>query len=336
MSSKLLKVRNLTKVFRSGIYIGVSFKAVDDVSFSLDKGRVLIVVGESGCGKSTLAKMILGFLKPTSGEILYKGKNIVKLRGNEEKTFRKEVQPVFQDPFETFNPFHRITYYFLTTCFKFGLSKSKDESKKIIDDVLKKVGMSYDEIDGKYPHEFSGGQLQRLSIARALLATPTLLIADEPVTMVDASARIGILSLFMELNRKYDMSIIYITHDLATGYYLASQVGGDMIVMYRGDVVEMGCAEEVMLNPLHPYTTMLLNSIPEPNPEKRWEGRPEFPSIELKEYRFSGCKFSKRCPHAFSKCYEEKPELFEMMNGRFVRCWWVKSNLKINEEVVSR
>ena len=335
MPDRLLEVRNLTRVFKSGIYLGASFRAVDNVSFSLEKGKVLIVAGESGCGKSTLAKMILGFLKPTSGEILYKGKNILKMNREEEKAFRKEVQPVFQDPFETFNPFHKISYYFLKTCLKFGIARSKDEAFRIIDDVLKKVGMSLEEVNEKYPHEFSGGQLQRLSIARALITTPTLLVADEPVTMVDASARIGILTLFMELNRRYDMSIIYITHDLSTGYYLASQLNGEMIVMYRGDIVEKGPAEEVMLDPLHPYTKMLLESVPEPNPENRWEGRSEFPSLELKEYRAVGCKFAKRCPQAFSKCYEEKPEIRRVMKDRFVRCWQVKDEMKMNKEVAS-
>lgn len=335
MSNKLLEVRNLTKIFKTGIYLGVSFKAVDNISFSLEKGEVMIVVGESGCGKSTLAKMILGFLKPTNGDIFYRGKNIMKMSKKEERTFRKEVQPVFQDPFETFNPFRKISYYFLQTCFKFGITKSKNDAFRIIENVLKKVGMSLEEINEKYPHEFSGGQLQRLSIARALITTPALLVADEPVTMVDASARIGILSLLMELNKGYNMSIIYITHDLSTGYYLVSQLGGEIIVIYRGDIVEKGPAEEVMLNPFHPYTKMLLESVPEPNPESRWESISEFSPLELKEYRSVGCKFAKRCPQAFSKCYESKPDLVLVTQNRSVRCWQIKSKIQINEEVIS-
>lgn len=318
-SEALLQAIHVEKEYRSGIYFGTSFKAVDQINFALHPGQFLIVAGESGCGKSTLAKMIMGYTPPTKGQIIYRGIPVGKSNRMERKRLTREIQPVFQDPFQTFNPFHKVLYAFWVTCKRFEIGDTRLERRKKIQQVIEKVGLNPSEVEGKYPHEFSGGQLQRLSIARGLLTNPSLLVADEPVSMVDASARVGILSLFIDLVNNQGMSILYITHDLATAYYAGVQTQGNMLVMFRGEMIEMGKAEEVLSNPSHPYTVLLLESLPEADPEKRWKSEIKFPSLELKEYQVQGCKFAKRCPQCGPNCLDLKPVL-ELMEERYVRC----------------
>ncbi len=321
-NASLLELHNVTRVFRTGVYFGKAFKAVDNVSFRLgqDGPNVLVVAGESGCGKSTLAKMILGIIKPTEGRILYKGKDISKLERNEKKTFLRDVQPVFQDPFETFNPFRKLGIYLLGTALNFGIAKTKEQATEIMLNVLTRMGIDPTGILDRYPHEFSGGQLQRLSIVRALMANPSLLVADEPVSMVDASVRVEILNLFLELTRENNMSLIYITHDLSTAYYLGVQVKGQVIILYRGDVIEEGLLTDVVLRPLHPYAKMLIESLPKPNPEDRWKTRTKLTTLELAEFQAVGCKFANRCPQAKPICSKEKPSV-AIVDDRKVRCW---------------
>ena len=319
----LLSLRELTRVFRTGLYLGAAFRAVDGVSFSLEQKACEIIAGESGSGKSTVAKMVLGILKPTAGEVLYQEKNVFKLRGEERKEFKKKVQPVFQDPYGTFNPFRRVIDYLEATALNFGTANSRKEAIRLIEDRLQRIGMDTQEVYGKFPHEFSGGQLQRLAIARALMANPSLLVADEPVSMVDASVRVDILALFVELMRSFNMSVLYITHDLSTAYYLGVQTNAEIVIMYRGEIVEKGSIENVLTNPLHPYSKMPLDALPEPNPQKKWTSRAQLPSLALREYRRIGCKFAERCQHATQMCFERRPPLFHI-EDRAVRCWLVE------------
>ena len=262
----LLDVDHVSKVFsgRMGVV-----RAVSDLTFSLnDKPRLVTVAGESGSGKSTAALMILGFLKPTSGAIRYKGIDPYAAHSEHLGVFRREVQAVFQNPFETFNPFYKIDHAFTLTINKLGLAKSKSERDSLVTSALKAVQLDSHKVIGKYPHEMSGGQLQRVSIARALLAKPKLIVADEPVSMIDASLRLKILEHLMMLKDSQHVNIIYITHDLST----ALQISDTVLIMYKGQVVEQGDPESVIQNPKHPYTKLLVESVPVPDPDVKWLG----------------------------------------------------------------
>jgi peptide/nickel transport system ATP-binding protein len=301
---KLLEVDGLTKVFTLGSMLSrVRITAADNVSFYIKPAEIFCLAGESGCGKTTVARMILGFEEPTSGTIVHKGKRSEETK-NKKVWFTEGVQAVFQDPFATFNPLRRVDRYFFETVRNYLLAGEKRAAVEAIDQVLMAVGLSYEEFAGKYPSEFSGGQLQRISIARALLTNPTLLIADEPVSMVDASLRMSIVNLFNTLRKDFGMSVLYITHDLATAYYVSDRIA----IMFRGNIVEMGPVEKVLMEPKHPYTMLLRESIPEADPKKRWSGTITLSELEHEEYLREGCKFAGRCPGAIEICREVVPE----------------------------
>jgi peptide/nickel transport system ATP-binding protein len=210
-----------------------------------------------------------------------------------------------------------VDRYFFETVQNYKLAPSKKDAVEIIDQKLKAVGLSYNEFAGKYPSEFSGGQLQRISIARALLTNPTLLIADEPVSMVDASLRMSIVNLFKKLRDEFGMSVLYITHDLATAYYVSDRIA----VMFRGNIVEMGTVEEVLMNPKHPYTQLLRDSIPEADPERRWIGRVTLNETEKAEYLKKGCRFAGRCPLVMDICRVQVPPDVIAENNVLVKCF---------------
>lgn len=299
---KLLEVEQLTKVFSLGnILSKVKITATDRVSFFIKPAEIFALAGESGCGKTTAAKMILGFEVPTSGKIIHQGKKEVKTR----KVWRTEgIQAIFQDPFSTFNPLRVVDQYFFENVRNYKMARRKAEIVELIDRKLKLVGLSYEEFAGKYPSEFSGGQLQRISIARALLTDPNLLIADEPVSMVDASLRMSIVNLFKKLRDELGVSVLYITHDLATAYYISDRIA----IMFRGNIVEMGPVEKVLTSPKHPYTKLLRESIPEADPKKRWTSTISLTELEQEEYLRTGCKFAGRCPVVMDMCKSVVPE----------------------------
>lgn len=295
MSQLLLEVRDLVKVFVLGSLISrLKITAVDKVSFNVLPAEIFTIAGESGCGKTTTARIILGFEHPTQGEILYKGQNLKNL--SNRKLWFKEVQAVFQNPFETFNPLKRIESYFFATIHNYGLANRKREAEALIEEKLRLVGLSLEEIAGKYPGEFSGGQLQRVSIARALLTSPSLLVADEPVSMVDASLRMSIVNLFRRLRDELKVSIIYITHDLATAYYISDRIA----IMLRGKIVEMG-PPRILTHPKHPYTKLLIRSVPKIDFRERIQNAGQIRKEE-EEYLLKGCKFANRCPEALEMC----------------------------------
>jgi peptide/nickel transport system ATP-binding protein len=293
---KLLEVNALTKQFSQGFVIGrVVLTAVDRVSFYIKPAEIFTLAGESGCGKTTTAKVVLGFEEPTSGQILHSGKPQTR---KEKVWITQGVQAIFQDPFCTFNPLRTVDSYFHETVHNYRLVGSKKDTVDWINRKLCLVGLTYQDFAGKYPSEFSGGQLQRISIARALLTDPKLIIADEPVSMVDASLRMSIVNLFKQLRDELGVSILYITHDLATAYYVSDRIA----IMFRGNIVEMGEVEQVLLKPRHPYSKLLRDSIPQADPKKRWTTAIRLSELESEEYLRQGCKFAGRCPDAEENC----------------------------------
>jgi peptide/nickel transport system ATP-binding protein len=292
----------------------VRITAVDNVSFHINPGEIFALAGESGCGKTTAARIILGFEKPTSGAIIHKGKKDVGSK-DQRVWFTAGVQAIFQDPFATFNPLRIVDRYFFETIHNYKLAGSKEEAIDLISEKLQAVGLNYEEFSGRYPSEFSGGQLQRISIARALLTDPALLIADEPVSMVDASLRMSIVNLFKKLRDESGVSVLYITHDLATAYYVSDRIA----IMFRGNIVEMGSVEDVLMDPKHSYTKLLRESIPEADPTKRWSERISLSELEHEEYLRQGCKFAGRCPNATDVCKSEEPKDVYVGNV-FVKC----------------
>jgi peptide/nickel transport system ATP-binding protein len=311
---KILEVKHLTKVFSLGSMISrVRLTAVDGINFDIKPAEIFALAGESGCGKSTTAKMIMGFETPTSGEIYHSGK---QARKKEKVWFTQGVQAIFQDPFGTFNPLRIVDRYFFETVKNYKLADKEKDAIEIIDSKLRAVGLSYVEFAGKYPSEFSGGQLQRISVARALVTNPKLLIADEPVSMVDASLRMSIVNLFKKLRDDFGVSVLYITHDLATAYYVSDRIA----IMFRGNIVEMGTVEEVLMNPKHPYTQLLRESIPEADPQKRWNYKIELAELEHEEYARQGCKFAGRCPKVMEICKEAMP-LDRRVEDTLVKCY---------------
>jgi peptide/nickel transport system ATP-binding protein len=312
---KLLEVNNLTKVFSLGSVLSrIRITAVDHVSFHINPGEIFALAGESGCGKTTSARIVLGFEKPTSGDIVHKGQRSEKTRVK-KVWFTEGVQAIFQDPFGTFNPLRIVDRYFFETIQNYDLAGSKEEAIALIEEKLHAVGLNYDEFAGRYPSEFSGGQLQRVSIARALLTDPVLLIADEPVSMVDASLRMSIVNLFKKLRDESGVSVLYITHDLATAYYVSDRIA----IMFRGQIVEMGPVEDVLMNPKHSYTKLLRESVPEADPAKRWSERISLTELEHEEYLRQGCRFAGRCPDATDICMSEEPKDV-YVGDVFVKC----------------
>jgi len=325
--AKLLELRNVTKIFKGGTV------ALDDVSFSIesDSPGIVAIAGESGSGKTTLGMMALGFLEPTQGEVLYKGKNVHNLSNKERVAFRKEVQAVFQDPFAVYNPFYKVDHILEVPIQKFKLATSKAVAKAMIEEALVTVGLRPQEILGRYPHQLSGGQRQRLVVARAMLLKPQLLIADEPVSMVDASLRATILESLYTLNREFGIPILYITHDLTTAYHISDHI----IILYRGSIMEAGEVDPVIKNPQHPYTQLLIDSIPWPDLQRRW-GEKEIiiPDGAKAAEPNRGCKFADRCLHVMPICRESPPPLFQPNQAQIAACYLYDSAPTLAKEEV--
>jgi len=303
-----LETLGVTKIYGHGEQATV---ALTDFSYAIDENAAAIVAvaGESGSGKSTLARLLLGFTNPTRGEVLYRGKDLRRLSGQERKDFRREVQAVFQDPFGVYNPFYRVDHLLTMPIKNFGLASSRSDTRKQIETALATVGLNPGEILGRYPHQLSGGQRQRITIARALLLRPRLIIADEPVSMVDASLRATILESLLKLRQEFGIAFLYITHDLTTAYQISEQ----LIILYQGAVAEAGPARGVIREPRHPYTQLLVGSIPSPDPDQRWGNEVAGSAVEGAEATVrQGCRFAPRCPHVMPICRETAPPLFQV------------------------
>ncbi len=321
-NGKLLDVQHVTQVFHiGGLITGSRLVAVNDVSFSIDQARpeIFTLAGESGSGKTTLARLLLHDLNPTQGKVSFSGRDVTQFRTRREvMEFMRQVQPVFQNPFETFNPLRRVEDYLYDTAIHFGRAKDHRTAAPIIDEALRNVGLSLEEVSKRYPHELSGGQIQRMSVARALIPQPRLILADEPVSMVDASLRMAIVNLFRKLRDEQKVSVLYITHDLATAYYISDRIA----IMLRGYLVECGPVEAVLDRPLHPYTQLLKESLPSPNPKglESWAKHIALGTTDVKEYGRVGCKFAGRCPHVMEICTKaDSPDV--QADGRTVKCY---------------
>ena len=330
----LLEFRNVTKIYSKGLISRAMTVALDDVSLRIEDEQptIMTVAGESGSGKTTLAMLLLGFISPTHGQIFYKGKDITKLHGEERLAFRREVQAVFQDPFAVFNPFYTVDHLLSVPIEKFKLARSKREARDKIEEALSAVGLRPEDVLGRFPHQLSGGQRQRINVARALLLKPHLLVADEPVSMVDASLRATILESLRKMNREYGVSIIYITHDLTTAYHVANSI----IVLYRGSVMEAGNIDRVIRDPQHPYTKLLIDSIPWPDINRKW-GQTEIKAREQEHGSAeTGCKFASRCPFVMDACRTAPPPLYQVAAQQAAACYLYDKHPVLAREQLSQ
>ncbi len=318
MAEQVIKVRNLKKYFpvRRFLLSKDYVKAVDGVSFDIFKGECLGVVGESGSGKTTLGRTILRLIEPTSGEIYFNGKNVMELEGEELKEFRRKAQMVFQDPYSSLDPRMTVMEIILEGPRIHDIDVGDPE--EFVVKMLETVGLKREHVY-RYPHEFSGGQKQRIAIARALAVNPEFIVLDEPTSALDVSVQASILNLLKELQEKYGLTYMFISHDLAVVKYMSDRIA----TMYVGKFVEIGDSDKMFEEPLHPYTMILLDALPIPNPKitrskKRLKviGEPPSP-INLPP----GCRFYPRCPYAMPICKAKEPPLKEVENGRFVACW---------------
>jgi oligopeptide/dipeptide ABC transporter ATP-binding protein len=316
----LLEARDVSKRFGGGLLDRRQTVALRRFSLTLAEGRpsVTAVVGESGSGKTTLARLLLGLLTPTEGRVAYRGRDLGTMSRRHWRVFRREVQAVFQDPYEVYNPFYRVDHVLTVPVAKFGLAASRADTRALIEGALRAVGLRPEETLGRFPHQLSGGQRQRVMVARALLLRPRVILADEPVSMVDASLRATILGALRQMTLDLEIPVVYITHDLATAYQIAENI----IVLYRGAVVEAGDVELVVKRPRHPYTQLLVGSIPMPDVARTWatDGAPAAPHASPDDGA-TGCLFEARCPSAMPTCRVAPPPFFQTEAHRVVSCF---------------
>jgi len=324
MTNNILEVRELQKWFpvRSGLF---SFrkeqkyvKAVDNVSFDVERGGSVAIAGESGCGKTTLARTILRLVEPTGGDAYFEGENIFKMNRAELSRFRLKMQLIFQNPFEVLDPRHKIEDLVSEGLVIHHVEETEETLHDRVIRALEDVRLvPAEDFARRYPHELSGGQLQRVAVARTLILEPKLIIADEPTSMLDASIRTEVINLMTDLQKEKGLTYIFITHDLAQARY----VGNYLIVMYLGRIAEMGPMEEVIQNPQHPYSKALVSNIPIPDPTIKRErimlpGETPTP-IDLPP----GCRFKPRCQELGPQCKDDEPQLVEVSEKHFVACW---------------
>jgi oligopeptide transport system ATP-binding protein len=318
MSEVLLKVDRLKKYFPiTGGILGKKVgevKAVDDVSFYVNKGETLGLVGESGCGKSTTGRVLMRLIEPTEGQVEFDGKDLTKLKAEEMRQMRKEIQMVFQDPFASLNPRHTVEKILEEPLIVHGV-KDKAERKKRVKEMLEVVGLNSYHAK-RYPHQFSGGQRQRIGIARALMTKPKLIIADEPVSALDVSIQSQVLNLLEDLQKEFQLTYIFIAHDLGVVKHISDRVG----VMYLGRLVEITEADKLYEKPLHPYTKALLASIPIPDPDLQQERELLSGDLPSPSNPPLGCAFHTRCSECMEVCKTTRPELVEIEPGHFAAC----------------
>jgi ABC-type oligopeptide transport system ATPase subunit len=280
MSAALLELRNVSRSFGGGgnLFDQRQVVALKDFSLSIaaSEPSITAIVGESGSGKTTMARLALGLDNPSTGEVRYAGKDLRKLSSREWREFRRGVQAILQDPYGVYNSFYKVDHVLTTPLKKFRLAQSSDDARQKIEQALIAVGLKPEDTLGRYPHQLSGGQRQRIMVARTLLLRPQVIVADEPVSMIDASLRATVLDNLLQLKHQFSISLIYITHDLTTAYQISDRI----IVLYRGEVVESGPPEEVIEQPKHPYTRLLIESIPEPDPDHAWGDGRDLPGLD--------------------------------------------------------
>ncbi len=317
----LLDIRNATKIYGGGVLGGgKKVVALQDFNMTVEAkpATVTAIAGESGSGKTTLASVVLGFVQLTSGDIIYDGVNIDSMTAAQKLQYRREVQAVFQDPYEVYNPFYRVKHIFDLAIRRFKLAENKNDARAMIEASLNVVGMRGEELLEKYPHQLSGGQRQRMMVARAHMLKPRIIVADEPVSMVDASLRAMILDIMLKLRDDFGISFLYITHDLSTAY----QIGNDIHILYQGSVAERGDTPKVIENPRHPYAQQLIHSIPVPDPEIQWDTTLKLPSEEeMRSSATSGCRFYPRCGSRMDRCLTAQPPLYKIEDKHEAACF---------------
>ena len=312
MSDVLLEVKDLKKYFNTP---GGVLHAVDDVSFTLERGKTLGVVGESGCGKSTTGRAILRLHEPTSGEVIFEGKDITKASSQEMRHLRSQMQIIFQDPFASLNPRKSVSEIIGEPLRLYKVHKNKKEQEDHVLELMELVGLS-ERLVNTYPHELDGGRRQRIGIARALAMNPKFIVCDEPVSALDVSIQAQILNLLKKLQREMGLTYIFITHDLSVVNYFSDEI----MVMYLGKVVEHTTSEQLFAHPTHPYTKALLSAIPVPRLGAKKERIILKGEITSPINPKPGCRFAPRCEYAQPCCFEQTPELKENEKGHFVAC----------------
>ena len=323
---QLLEALNVTKVFGDSLLSKRRTVAVDDISLVIneEKPTITAIAGESGSGKTTLARLLLGITQPSAGSIRFRGQELANMNRQDRKGFRHQVQAIFQDPFEVYNPFYKVDQVLTTPVRKFQLAASREAAQHLIEESLRLAGLQPEDTLGRYPHQLSGGQRQRIMVARALLLNPKIILADEPVSMVDASLRATILESLMKLKREMGISLVYITHDLTTAY----QISENIYILYRGTAAEVGSVEHVIKAPQHPYTRLLVSSIPLPDPDQHWGGETDLDSkaaaASAPAKAMHGCKFANRCPFVMAECHATPPPLYRTSADRAVACYLYK------------
>ncbi|MFN8493963.1 MAG: ABC transporter ATP-binding protein [Caldilineaceae bacterium] len=328
MTTSLLDIQNATKVYGGGFLKSApTTVALQDFNLTIEErpATITTIAGESGSGKTTLANLVLGFVQLTSGKVFYKGVDVATMNNQQRMDYRREVQAIFQDPYAVYNPFYRVKHIFDLVLNNFKLAKNKQQANQIVEEALNVVGLRGEEVLEKYPHQLSGGQRQRMMVARAFLLKPKLIVADEPVSMVDASLRAMILDLMLKLRDQHNISFLYITHDLSTAY----QVGDRIYLLYQGSIAERGDTRDVIENPKHPYVQLLINSIPVPDPSIRWGGDSvlTLDDEQMRANAQSGCRFYNRCSHRMDRCLEKQPALYSVgQPGHEATCYLYDKN----------
>jgi peptide/nickel transport system ATP-binding protein len=318
VSDPLLRAEGLTRHFRVGKLLGRQrLHAVDDVSFEIGRGEIVALVGESGSGKSTIARMIAGVHKPTAGEIYFEGRALSSLRTRRQRlAYSGDVAMVFQDPYSSINPAYRLTHPIERGIVLHRPEVARRRRGEEVDGTLDTVGLVPGRVAAKFPHELSGGQRQRVGFASALAVKPKLIVADEPVSMLDVSIRIGVLNLMSELRAREGVSFLYVTHDVASARYVADRV----LVLYAGHLVEEGPIEDVIRSPKHPYTQLLLSAVPDPRAELGVSDAADVGEPPQVVDPTPGCRFRERCPLAIDTCATVTPVLRELERGARVAC----------------
>lgn len=312
-NNTLLEVKNLKKYFNTPRGL---LHAVDDVTFTIDKGRTLGVVGESGCGKSTTGRSILRLIEPTAGEVFFEGQDVVKLSDEEMRKKRQEMQIIFQDPFSSLNPRKTISQTIMDPIKINKLITDKNEQVARVEELMETVGLA-PRLYNAYPHELDGGRRQRIGIARALAMNPKFIVCDEPVSALDVSIQAQILNLLEDLQDKMGLAYMFITHDLSVVNHFAH----DIAVMYLGRLIEKAPSEELFANPVHPYTQALLSAIPVPQLNKSRERIVLQGEITSPINPPAACRFAQRCPYATDQCRSQEPPLKEISPNHFVACF---------------